>query len=134
MPIARSGSRRIAVVGPCAAGKSTVIAALREAGYDARQVAQEHSFVPDMWRRVQPTDVLLYLDADYEAIMRRRPHFNFKPADLAEQARRLDHARRHCDLYLDTSELGVSEVCRQAMLFLNQLDRGQSSGQRALNG
>ncbi|MBP9503378.1 MAG: hypothetical protein KBF17_14555, partial [Candidatus Promineofilum sp.] len=42
---------RVAVVGPCASGKSTLVAALRAAGYDARHPAQEHSFVKDMWRR-----------------------------------------------------------------------------------
>lgn len=111
----------IAVVGPCAAGKSTVITALREAGFRARQVAQEHSYVPDMWRRVSRTDLLVYLDVDLETILRRRPHFNFKPADLTEQNRRLSHAREHCDLYLDTSGLDVAEVRQQVLSFLSRL-------------
>ena len=66
---------RVAVVGPCASGKSTLTAALRAAGYEARMPAQEHSYVPDMWRRLVDPDVLIYLDISYEALRERRPHF-----------------------------------------------------------
>jgi hypothetical protein len=71
----RSPALRVAVVGPCASGKSTLTAALRAAGYEARQPAQEHSYVPDMWRRLVDPDVLIYLDISYEALLERRPHF-----------------------------------------------------------
>ena len=113
---------RIAVVGACASGKSTLIAGLREAGYEAHQVAQEHSYVPAMWQRINRPDVLVYLDANYEAIMARRPAFNFRPADLDEQNRRLAHARQNCDLYVDTSNLAPGEILDQALTFLNALD------------
>ena len=36
---------KIAIVGVCASGKTTLVAGLREAGYDAYNVAQEHSCV-----------------------------------------------------------------------------------------
>ncbi|MBK7217144.1 MAG: hypothetical protein IPH95_08855 [Candidatus Promineofilum sp.] len=74
-PLPRSPALRIAVVGPCASGKSTLTAALRAAGYEARMPAQEHSYVPDMWRRLVDPDVLIYLDISYEALLERRPHF-----------------------------------------------------------
>ena len=46
----------IAIVGVCASGKSTLAKALRERGYNARQVLQEHSYVPYMWQRItRPT-------------------------------------------------------------------------------
>ena len=44
-----SKTLRIAVVGPCASGKSTFAKALKAAGYEARHPAQEHSYVPNMW-------------------------------------------------------------------------------------
>lgn len=116
-----SHSLKIAVVGACASGKSTLVNALREAGYQVRHVAQEHSYVPHMWQRFTHPDILIYLDVDYDAIMARRPNFNFKPGDLAEQTRRLDHARKNCDLYLDTSRMTVAEVREKTLAFLNAL-------------
>ncbi|MEZ4519960.1 MAG: hypothetical protein R3C44_25080, partial [Chloroflexota bacterium] len=83
---------RVAVVGPCASGKSTLIEALRAAGYDARHPAQEHSFVPDMWQRLVSPDVLVYLDLSYAAFRTRRPHHDPGQAYLDEQHRRLAHA------------------------------------------
>ncbi len=66
-------SIRVAVVGPCASGKSTLVSALRAAGYEARHPAQEHSFVKDMWQRLVDPDVLIYLDLSYESYRERRP-------------------------------------------------------------
>lgn len=109
---------RVAVVGACAAGKSTLVSALREAGYEARHVAQEHSYVPAMWQRVSRPDILIYLDADFETIMARRAPFSFSPADLAEQKRRLAHARQHCDLFIDTNDLTPVEVRQRCLSFL----------------
>ena len=57
----------IKVVGPCASGKSSLTARLRELGYDAHSAAQDHSYVPDMWQRLNPPDVLIYLDVTVEA-------------------------------------------------------------------
>ena len=111
---------RVAVVGACAAGKSTLVTALRLAGYEARHVAQEHSYVPAMWQRISRPDVLVYLDADYETIMARRPTFSFSPVDLAEQNRRLAHARQHCHLYVNTSALTPAEVQEQCLAFLTE--------------
>ena len=113
----RSPALRIAVVGPCASGKSTLTAALRAAGYEARQPAQEHSYVPDMWRRLVDPDVLIYLDISYEALLERRPHFGEREYLEREKAR-LAHAREHADLVVDTSELAVEVVAAQVMSLL----------------
>ncbi len=53
---------RVTLVGPCASGKSVLARALQDRGYDARQCSQEHSYVPDMWRRIGKPDVQIYLD------------------------------------------------------------------------
>ena len=56
----------IGVVGPCAAGKSTLVAELRSRGFQVRHIAQEHSHVQDMWKRISNPDFLIYLDVSYE--------------------------------------------------------------------
>ena len=113
----RSPALRVAVVGPCASGKSTLTAALRAAGYEARQPAQEHSYVPDMWLRLVDPDVLIYLDISYEALLARRPHFGEREYLEREKAR-LAHARVHADLVVDTSELAAEVVAAQVMSLL----------------
>ncbi len=109
---------RIAVVGPCASGKSTLVSVLRERGYETRHVAQEHSYVPYMWQRIAKPDILIYLDVDQATVQQRRPHSNNTPKNLAEQHKRLAHARQHCDLYLDTSNLLPAQVQTAVFDFL----------------
>lgn len=109
---------RVAVVGACAAGKSSLVTALRKRGYEARHVAQEHSYVPNMWQRISKPEVLIYLDVDLKAINRRRMTLDFKLEHLEEQNRRLAHARANCNLYLDTADLSLEEVQRQTLAFL----------------
>lgn len=114
---------RVAVVGPCAAGKSTLVPALREVGYEARQPAQEHSYAPTMWQRFSRPDILIYLDLNYETARLRRPHIDGGPERLEEQHRRLAHAREHCDFYLDTSSLTPDEVREAVFEFLSTWSR-----------
>lgn len=109
---------RIAVVGPCGAGKSTLVTALRTAQYEVRHVAQEHSYVPAMWQKITRPDILIYLDVNYETAAIRRPYTVGGPERLAEQQVRLAHARQHCHLYLDTSHLTVAQVQEQVFAFL----------------
>lgn len=109
---------RIAVVGPCASGKSTLIEALRTAGYEARHTAQEHSYIPAMWQRISKPDVLIYLDVSYEVARARRPTLDGGPERLAVQHRRLAHARQYCHLYLDTSQLTPEQVHDKVFGFL----------------
>ena len=111
---------RVAVVGPCSAGKSTLSQTLKSLGIDTRQPAQEHSYVPDMWRRVSRPDILIYLDVDYVNATRRRPHLGGGLPRLHVQQERLIHARQHCDFYLDTSALSPDEVQERVIAFLQQ--------------
>ncbi|MCW3132814.1 MAG: hypothetical protein N2V78_00530 [Methanophagales archaeon] len=113
---------RIAVVGPCAAGKSVLVEKLRALGYDAHQVSQEHSGVPTMWRMLHPPDVLIYLDASLETISRRRK-ISWGADYLAELNHRLRHARRHCDLYIRTDGLSEEEVLERVLAFLRQREK-----------
>ena len=109
---------RIALVGPCASGKSTLAEYLKAAGYVVRQPTQEHSYVPDMWRLLSKPDILIYLDVNYAACLQRRPHQDSGTAYLEEQRNRLQHAREDCDLYIDTSDLSAEQVRERAADFL----------------
>jgi RNase adaptor protein for sRNA GlmZ degradation len=93
---------------------------LRAAGYEARHPAQEHSYVLDMWQRITKPDILIFLDVSYAAARRRRPFIDGGPQRLAEQQRRLAHARAHCDFYLDTSDLQPEQVRRAVFEFLGE--------------
>ena len=116
-----SARLRVAVVGACASGKSTLVTALKAAGYEARHVAQEHSYVPEMWQLISRPDVLVYLDVAYKTIQSRRSLTQFRLADLAEQNQRLEHAREHCDLYLDSNNLNRDQVQEKCLSFLDKL-------------
>ncbi len=107
----------IGVVGPCAAGKTTLISGLREHGYQARHIAQEHSYVPDMWQRITHPDVLIYLDVSYPLTLQRRK-LDWNEAEYQEQVRRLQHARQHADYYLLTDSLTPEQVLEKILAFL----------------
>ena len=97
------------VVGPDAAGKTELVKRLRALGYNARCCAQDHSYVPDMWRRIARPDFLVYLDARLETIARRREIY-WGQERLDQLNARLAHARAHCDVYLATDEMEAEEV------------------------
>ena len=107
---------KIVIVGPCASGTSTLADRLRAASFDAHPSAQEHSYVPDMWRMTNP-DLLIYLDATMETIRRRRD-VSWDDQHLARERARLRHARQHCDLYIPTDNLTVDEVFERARQFI----------------
>ncbi len=116
-----SDSLRIAIVGPCSAGKTMLAEGLLAVGYeDVRQPAQEHSYVPTMWQRITQPDILIYLDVDYQNVNNRRPRNNGGRQRLAEQHRRLAHAYQHCDFYLDTSDLTPTQIYTRILSFLQQ--------------
>lgn len=89
-------------------------------GYAARACSQEHSDVPTMWLRIQPPDVLIFLDASLAAIRQRTHDDQWSRALWERQQRRLAHARQHCDLLIDTDHLDPNEVLAQIVAFLEQ--------------
>lgn len=110
---------RIAVVGPCASGKTVLVDKLRALGYEVRQCAQEHSNAPTMWRLISRPDILIYLDATLSIIAQRR-RIEWGEEYLAEQCRRLRDARQHCHLYIQTDGLSEEEVLERAVDFLRR--------------
>jgi cytidylate kinase len=107
----------IGIVGPCGAGKSTLSKGLINHGYKARPIAQEHSYVPSMWRQLTNPDLLIFLQASCSVGARRR-NMSWTEAEWQEQQRRLQHAREHADYYLDTDLLDIPGVFREIMNFL----------------
>ena len=114
---------RIKLVGPCASGKSVLAARLRELGFDAHSAAQDHSYVPDMWRRLNPPDLLIYLDVTLSSARERgRWGMGWTQEYLDEQHRRLHHARAHCDFYLSTDGRTEEQVLADTLVFLRQVE------------
>jgi hypothetical protein len=110
----------IKVVGVSAGGKSTLVAHLRQAGYNARAVSQEHSNVPTLWQQFGRTNILIYLDVTLEAQRQRRPDVTWDAANLQMEQACLAHARDHADLKIDTSALSPETVWRIVQAFLTQ--------------
>ncbi len=108
------------VVGPCGAGKSTLVAGLRARGVRAREVAQEHSYVPAMWRRIARPDILIFLEVSRETAQRRLGQK--LPAQWwAEVEKRLAHAHAHADLRVQTDSLLPLEVLERVVRFLEEV-------------
>lgn len=119
---------RIAIVGVCASGKTTLVAGLRAAGYDAYNVAQEHSCIHDFWNKHHP-DVLVMIDAMLPAIHKRRLVY-WGEDRLAVQHKRLADARAHADLYIQTDALDADAVREKVIAFL-KTRQGASAAETA---
>lgn len=107
----------VGIVGVCASGKSSLIARLKDHGIKAKHIAQEHSFVKDMWLRITNPDILIFLDASYQTTLSRR-RTNWNETDWVEQQRRLFHARQHAHLYVQTDDLSIDGVFEIVFSFL----------------
>ncbi|MGB8213793.1 MAG: hypothetical protein WCE68_09580 [Anaerolineales bacterium] len=107
----------IGVVGPCASGKSTLVEGLTRLGFRTRHIAQEHSYVKDMWQRLTRPDILVFLDASYPTTCRRRK-LDWTVAEWQEQQNRLRHARANAHLYLDTDDLSAEQVLQAVLAFI----------------
>jgi dephospho-CoA kinase len=105
---------KVAIVGVCASGKSTLAKALRQFGIDAVDVAQEHSLVPYMWEKLTRPDVLIYLEASQATVRARWPHKG-NVDFVEEQMRRLAHARAHADIIITVDELSPQQTLARVL-------------------
>lgn len=112
---------KIAIVGVCASGKTTLVAGLRQAGYDAYNVAQEHSCVHDFWAKKHP-DIVVMIDATLPAIHKRRLVYCGEDRLIA-QHKRLADARAHADLYIQTDDLDADAVRAKVIEFIRARER-----------
>lgn len=99
---------RIAVVGVCGSGKTTVVDRLRQRGYDAYVVSQEHSIIRDLWNHRYPAALVL-LDIHLETVRARRnkewPRWMY---DLQQD--RLADARAHATVTIETDKCSIEET------------------------
>lgn len=109
----------IGVVGPCGAGKSTLIAGLEKHGFRCRHIAQEHSYAKQMWKIITKPDILIFLECSYQNSTLRRK-LNWQPTDHEEQLRRLSHAFENADLIIDTNTADESLILAQALDYLKK--------------
>ena len=109
---------KVGIVGPCASGKTTLTMGLKQYGFEARPIAQEHSYVPTMWQRLTNPDVLIYLEVSFPRTIERR-QLDWTYEEYAEQLHRLRHAHANADLHIDTDHRSVREVLGQALAFLS---------------
>ncbi len=108
----------IHIVGVCGSGKSTLARHLNALGYQARQISQEHSGVPDLWRWKREPDALIYLDVSGEEVRRRYPKLNMTDEYLDQERARLAHARSHAHCIIQTDGLTPDQVAAQALTCL----------------
>ena len=109
----------IGVVGPCKSGKSTLVAGLEKHDYNARQITQEHSYAPSMWKKITNPDVLIYLDVSFPLTL-ERSDMQWTQKDYDKQLVRLVHARKSADLYINTDKLTSEQVLEQVLEFLER--------------
>lgn len=109
----------IGVVGPCSSGKSTLVTGLKKRGFNARNIAQEHSYVKNMWQRLTNPAILIFLDVSYPIAQKRRK-LNWNTGEYEIQKNRLRHARQHADFYLQTDNLTPEEVLIHISDFLKE--------------
>lgn len=123
MPGLEKRPLRVAVVGHCASGKSTLVSALRGHGFDANAVAQEHSGIAWLWRHSDP-DVLIYLAVPLATVRDRRGQ-EWPQAVYDAQEERLTDACAHADLVIDTAAVSIPAMIAQALAFVREREEGR---------
>lgn len=109
--------KKIGVVGPCGAGKTSLTNQLRANGYHVTHIAQEHSYVPDMWKKIARPDLLVYLDVSYENAIKRK-QLDMTKKEFIDQQKRLKHASQHADLIINTDNISVDNVYEIALKYI----------------
>jgi adenylate kinase family enzyme len=111
---------KIAIVGGCGSGKSTIAAELQKLGYQVYVVGQEHSAIKSLWAARSP-DVLIYLHVTLEAVHQRRSED--WPAWLySTQQERLADARSHATISVNTAEMSIPETVDAIVTSLESLE------------
>jgi hypothetical protein len=118
------------VVGPCASGKSTLVAGLRRLGFEAAACGQEHSEIPTLWRHTNP-DVVVALEVDLATIRERRGVTEWPDWLYDAQRRRLQQAEAVAAIHVDTTLFDADAVLEQVAAYL--LDEDRADGTSAID-
>jgi thymidylate kinase len=112
----------VGLVGPCKAGKTLLKRGLSSLGYPIKHIAQEHSYVQDMWQKIAKPDILIYLDVSFPVTL-KRSSLHWHKGEYEEQLRRLTHAREHADLIIHTDDLTPQQVLAQALEYISTMKK-----------
>jgi thymidylate kinase len=74
-----------------------------------------------MWQIITKPDVLIYLNASFP-VSTARSQLNWQKKDHDEQIRRLDHARQHANLLIDTDDLIPEQVLQTTLNYLKEIN------------
>jgi len=113
----------IGIVGPCKSGKTVLKRNLKPLGWTIRHIAQEHSYVPDMWKKIANPDILIYLDATFETTL-KRSSLAWNQSEYQEQLKRLTHAKANADLIIQTDSLNPEQITEIVLKFIEKWNRG----------
>ena len=119
---------RVAVVGVCASGKTTLVSRLKDMGIEAYNIAQEHSGIKTLWQKKCP-DILVLLDAELATIRKRRD-VPWGEERLVLQRERLQDARQNADIFIKTDSLSKNEVAERVMAYIRRTGNGQNHSSR----
>lgn len=104
----------IGIVGVCASGKTTLYTGLTALGLNCRHIAQEHSYVSTMWRRITNPDILIYLVVSYENTIARKS-LNWSRDEYNQQLIRLQDAIENAQIIINTDDLTPEQLINQAL-------------------
>jgi hypothetical protein len=110
---------RIAVVGTCASGKSSVVSALRDRGHDAYSVAQEHSAITRLWEHLAP-DCVVYLSVELDTLRTRRDDPSWPEWIYRVQLDRLASARQNADIVIETDRRTIDQIADEVDALLRR--------------
>jgi hypothetical protein len=110
----------IGLVGPCKSGKTVLKRGLTEHGFLVKHIAQEHSYVKDMWQKIAKPDVLIFLEVSFEETLNRSA-LGWSENEYLHQLDRLVHAYSNADLIINTSNMTPEQVLERTLDFLRNL-------------
>ena len=97
-----------------------MVEALREMGFEAYSVAQEHSAVADLWNHQLP-DYLVFLDVSLDEVRKRRDNPRWPGWIYDLQTARLAPARDRANLVVDTSGADLSTVIQRVSTVVSEV-------------
>jgi hypothetical protein len=72
-------------------------------------------------KKIAKPDLLIYLSVSFPISTARRK-LDWQKKDYDEQLRRLDHARQHANLFIDTDHLTPQQVLQTVLDYLKDID------------